>query len=339
MGKQAPSCMAKGTNCSNRTWHPSGVCHVHLNAGFTATDAPGNTWTPPDSNPPRSSQYGYGANPSDAGAVMESARGAFPDMGGEVHPRTIRNQVVNTLQSAVSIEAYRQFPKTVDVVDSTRDEMIKVYYSDMVHSLVPSPVTISDRDAQMISRSSEDSYGRGMDESRALASYGLRKEWELARSLGFDSDENRVPYSDDFGQYCANNQRYFSRVVSDEFMRQMNHYHDIVSDVMGRRDAGYGRQQPPMTSSAPAHDYTPQAQSDERSEAASALKEFSKIVGRWGVNKVKQTPQKVNNMREDMRARDERARQERIAREDRLIREEAVARAKESRRRRTGTIF
>lgn len=336
MGSTAPRCRAEGVNCGNRTWHPSGLCHLHVNMEMgSRSSAPF-----PGGDAPRPSSYGYGASPHDPSGVMESARGAFPDMIGEVHPRSMREQVVNTLQSAVSIEAYRQFPKTVDVVDSTRDEMIKVYYSELVQSLVPSPVTISDRDARMVSHSSEDSYGRGLDESRALASYGLRKEWELARSLGFDNDENRVPYSDDFSQYCANNQRYFSRVVSDEFMRQMNHYHDIVSDVMGRRTAGYG-QESPMTTSAAASaqgQYTPRT-GEGRSEAADALKEISKMVGRWGMNKARNVPGKMREMKQERKQWEEDARRARMAEEDRLIREEMVARARESRRRRTGSIW
>ena len=54
------------------------------------------------------------------------------------------------------------------------------------------------------------------------------------------------------------------------------------------------------------------------------------------MNQVRDTPRRVNNMREDARARDEEIRRRMREREDRIIREEEVHRAKAARRRRTG---
>lgn len=343
MGNQAPLCMANGTGCRNRTWHPSGMCYPHLKAGFSRNSAPSD-WTPPTTAPPRSGQYSYGANPHDPSAIMDSARGAFPEMSQEAHPRVLRDQVVNTLQSAVGIEAYRRFPETANVEDSARDEMLKIGYADTVRGLVPSPVTFSDHDATMIARSSDDQYGRGLDESRALASYGLRKEWELARSLGFTSDENRVPYGDDFNNYCFNNQQYFSRVVSDEYVRQMNHYHDIVADVNGRYGSASQYAEPPMTRSAPSeYDYVPSAQyqnsGEGASEAVEALKSIGKLFGKAAWNGVRSTPRKVNNFRERVSEMEAESARHRRESEDNLIREEAVYRAKADRARRTGSLW
>lgn len=339
MGNTAPKCRAPGVDCGNRTWHPTGMCHLHVNA----TAPQGTAQTPRFGGAtPQSPSYSYGANPSEPQAIMDAARDAFPDLDDEVHPRSLRQQVVSTLQSAVSIEAYRCFPQTADVEQSTRNEMLEINYRNITQSLVPSPVTLTDAEAGMISRSSEDSFGRGMDESRALASYGLRKEWELGRSLGFDNDENGVPYSADFSQYCGNNQRYFSRVVGDEFVRQMNHYDDIVVDVRGRQ---FHSEPNPAFADAPTqYGYAPQQETpaprggggDLKGEAASALKEMGKAFGRWSVNQVRDTPRRVNNMREDARARDEEIRRRMREREDRIIREEEVHRAKAARRRRTG---
>ncbi|MGO1200846.1 MAG: hypothetical protein ACTMKY_13210 [Dermabacteraceae bacterium] len=74
-------------------------------------------------------------------------------------------------------------------------------------------------------------------------------------------------------------------------------------------------------------------------DATSAIKSFGRAAGRWSVNTVKSTPQRVREMKDDLREKEEQAARLRRAREDRLVREERVHAAREARRRRTGSIF
>lgn len=78
---------------------------------------------------------------------------------------------------------------------------------------------------------------------------------------------------------------------------------------------------------------------DPEFNATTVLKSFGKSAGSWGVRTVKATPKRFSDLRKDVRDIEERGRRLRRASEDQLIREEKVAQAKESRRRRTGSIF
>jgi len=225
--QSAPRCNYPG--CTNRTWNPEGMCHHHVNATVPQRDGSMDAMRA-HSVPPMS-----GTTSDDPENIFSQAAAAFPDIKHDVHPQSIRDQSVIALRSAVSVDVYRRFPRT-DVEDpEERIGALKQYHHEMVERAHIIPSEIDDDAAVSMSYSYEDEYGRGFDESVNLASYGILKEWELARAMGVERDEDDNEYGDSYQDYCDKAARKMDNAVSDEYMRQLIRYPRIIEEVNGRK--------------------------------------------------------------------------------------------------------
>lgn len=226
-GFAAPKCNYSG--CTNHTWNPEGMCHHHVGMSPDASVDKVNGMK--ESAVPASS-----ADDSDiAREIHSQTQRAFPDISSQVHPQSIREQSVIALRSAVSIDVYRRFPETDVESHETRMSALKQYHHELIERAHISGSDIEDEKASNLSYSSVDQYGRSFDDSVSLASYGVRKEWELAHAMDVKRDEDGVPYGDSYEEYASGISKSFDNAVSDEYMRQLIRYPRIIEEVSGRK--------------------------------------------------------------------------------------------------------
>lgn len=229
MGREAPRCIQD--NCANLTWDESGLCHVHQGRASTRF---GDPFSDPSIFAPNISNGPTGF--VDRGELAKDLEDVFPDLQ-EIDTVSINDQSENTIRSAVSIEVYRRFPECDHPDPEERNRLLLNSKWEMVEMNEVTPVTFDNDDAALISSSSEDMYGRSMEDSMALASYGLRREWELSRSMGLEEDQNGIRYGRSFSEYCDSYNQHVKKIIDDEFDRQMIHYPRIVKEATGRSPA------------------------------------------------------------------------------------------------------
>lgn len=226
MAIQAPLCRYSG--CGNRTWE--GLCFHHKSGG-----APGST---DDSSIPSSipTPYFWTHNSHDSIADTWTALvDVFPDINNVIHPYNVRDQIVSLLTASTSTECYRLVSGT-DVVDyDERNKRISGVISTTVDQLHLQPNILSDEDAVFLSNSSYDSLGRSISDSRELASYGLRMEWELGRMMKVPADPNGVDYRIPFEDFCNVTAPYMDQEVKLQSMKEMSRYPDIIESLSGSR--------------------------------------------------------------------------------------------------------
>lgn len=223
MAIDAPFCARSG--CRNRTWEQLCYAHREQLSGGENTDVLGG------GVPPAQEQYEFHDSPA---AVWAQVSAAFPDTGDIVHPAMVREQVTNTLRAAVSLESYRQFME-LDVLDAAeRDTRARGLVEGLVEELRVLPLSLSDGDAVELSYSSLDQYGRGVEESRGLAAYGLKMEWELGGLMGFQTNHIGVPYNIPFPEYCQLAQEELQGVVVEQAKMELGRYPTIIATLTGR---------------------------------------------------------------------------------------------------------
>lgn len=320
-GYAAPQCNYPG--CTKPTWNPEGMCHVHLGATVPAhnenIDRMSARATPPLS----------GTTSGSPDNIHSQASAAFPDMGSEVHPQAIREQSIIALRSAVSVDVYRRFPQT-DLEDSeSRMGALKQYHHELVERAHIIPQDIDDEAAVSMSYSYEDEYGRGFDESVNLASYGVLKEWELARSMGVKQDEDGAEYGDSYSDYCNEVARKMDNAVSDEYMRQLIRYPRIIEEVSDRKprcsDPIFPDQRVEFEPLPPESAPRIKAQGQgppQRPVASKVASSTGDTLRRAGDGALRFISDRVQQYNEDKPLRQERARQARRERDERTRRRE-----------------
>lgn len=222
----APEC--NDTNCTRTTWSPSGFCPHHDHANKVNLQSPGRL---EQSIAPATVS---GTKSSSEKAAKVTMKRVFPDISEDFGTDAVRDQVNLTIQSAVSIDVYRKFPN-IDVADkAARENALRQYRNELVEACRISPVEYTDESAEILSRSSTDLFGRSLDDSVDLASYGIMKEYQIARLTGKTQDSNGVSYRMNYEDYCDRVNDHISHIVGEEFDNQLSSYSDIVKEVTGK---------------------------------------------------------------------------------------------------------
>lgn len=221
----APNCEWPG--CNNTTWSPDRRCPVHRGKKFNGEQ---------DESVDRS--FGVPVTSQDASAssseIHSNVKRAFPDISDRVHPESIREQSVNNLRAAVSIEVFRKFPDA-DLEDpDQRDAQLKHIHSYIVENALPTDVDMDDDTAEILSTATDDMYGSGYEDSVGLTSYGIRREWDLARSMNIENDRDGIPYGNSYDEYLESVDGKFQEEASNEYMRQVARFPHIVHSVSNR---------------------------------------------------------------------------------------------------------
>jgi hypothetical protein len=153
--------------------------------------------------------------------------GAFPDAGDVVQPKTIRQEALDTLSTAVDAEAYRRFP-SLDVSDyNERETLIAQMREELVTDLLPEASHVTGAEAKELSYSSADQYGRSAEDSRYLASFALNAEWECHRMMGQQSDIS-------FEQFVQNGIPEMREAIDMSFRRNLSEFSEIIRQTSGR---------------------------------------------------------------------------------------------------------
>lgn len=228
-GGGAPKCRFPG-GCNNRTWRPGGLCHEHIDAQVPPNQAsPGNSGL---HQPPPPTQ--------DASHLEDDLRIVFPDIREPIDAQSIREQFIGVVRAAVSIDVYREFPKTNVANPEERRRMLSSYHDQLRGAIVPkSHLGEEERDkslrgARTFAHSSVDEYGRALRDSAELGSYAMVKEREYALSHGIAYDEAGIAYDQPLDRYRAMQNERIQLIADDEFQRQLLRYPDIIEDVTGR---------------------------------------------------------------------------------------------------------
>ena len=213
----APKCQYEG--CQNPTWHI--YCHHHQGGASgkasTAAATIGSPATP-------TLNFLHYANVSD---LWSDLLGAFPDAGDVVQPKTIRQEALDTLSTAVDAEAYRRFP-SLDVPDyNEREALIAQMREQLVIDLLPEASHVTGSEARELSYSSADQYGRSAEDSRYLASFALNSEWECHRIMGQNVDAS-------FEQFVQNGLPEMREAIDMSFRRNLSEFADIIRQTSGR---------------------------------------------------------------------------------------------------------
>lgn len=214
----APKCQQEG--CNNPTWY--GLCHHHQSGAPSGVPASNGTSIGSPASP--SVNFIHYANVSD---LWSDLLGAFPDAGDVVQPKTIRQEALDTLSSAVDNEAYRRFP-SLDVADyNEREELVAQMREKMVDDLLPEVSHVTGSEARELSYSSADQYGRSAEDSRYLASYALNVEWECHRIMG---GADNVSYE----QFVKNAVPDMRDAIDMAFRRNLGEFNEIIRQVSHR---------------------------------------------------------------------------------------------------------
>lgn len=211
----APKCQQEG--CQNPTWY--GYCHHHQSQTGSAGSSPSVGTTP--QNP--SLSFLHYSNVAD---LWSDVLGAFPDAGEVVHPRTIRQEAIDTLSAAVDSEVYRRFP-SLNVADyGQREELVAELRERLVDDLLPEASTVTGEEARELSYSSADQYGRSAEDSRYLASFALNAEWECARIRGEQTEAS-------FEQFVQRSVPEMRDAIDLSFRRNLSSFDEIIRQTTG----------------------------------------------------------------------------------------------------------
>lgn len=232
----APKCQSEG--CNNPTWHI--YCHHHQGGAAGAPSTAAATIGSPVA--PSSLNFMHYTNVSD---LWTDLLGAFPDAGDVVQPKTIRQEALDTLSTAVDAEAYRRFP-AIDVADyNERESLIAQMREQLVTDLLPEASHVTGWEARELSYSSADQYGRSAEDSRYLASFALNAEWECHRIMGQQSDIS-------FEQFVQNGVPEMREAIDMSFRRNLNEFAEIIRQTSGREPLN-GNPAAPHLAIAPVH--------------------------------------------------------------------------------------
>src|SRR5690606_37302629 len=74
-------------------------------------------------------------------------------------------------------------------------------------------------------------------DSGMLISYGLRKEWELARALGISTDASGYSYSDAFESYLGTQADWLRQLTVNRYTAELDRFAAIIQQTTGRKPA------------------------------------------------------------------------------------------------------
>jgi len=139
--------------------------------------------------------------------LWSDVKKVFIDLTDEINPAGIRNQVRYLAEGVATTSALR-FAKEerLEIDAKERDDHIDEFTSSMVQKLFPSEVDISQEDAEFIGGSvASDGLGgfEDFDDAKAVISYGLKKEWELAQAMKIAESADAIPYDIPFDKFMS----------------------------------------------------------------------------------------------------------------------------------------
>lgn len=220
MSIKAPLCSYDG--CRNSTW--DGLCYAHIGA---TSAAPGSPFV---GRPVRASKIPDASVPE----VWSDVSNVFTDVDDVVSVNSIRDQIRATVTAAVSLEAYRHFKK-IDVADpNQRNRMALMLRQTISQQMTPEAISISRGDAIDLINSSSDEFGRSIDDSAGLISYGLVKEWQMGRANAGALSPDGTPYdngADDFITVVSTGE--MQSIINKQFGRELSRFDSIVTETTG----------------------------------------------------------------------------------------------------------
>lgn len=145
--------------------------------------------------------------PASSTQVWADAKKVFVELPEEIDPAGIRSQVRFMAEGAATTAALRfARDERLEVDAKTRDKDIENFTSDVIEKLVPHDSLILQEDAEFIANAvPADGLGGFSDyeDARALISYGVRKEWELANAMGLKESTDSIPYDIPFPNFLS----------------------------------------------------------------------------------------------------------------------------------------
>ena len=130
--------------------------------------------------------------------IWSDTKKVFIDIQDSINPEGIRDQVRSYAEGAATTAALRfARDERLETDPALRDLHIENFSSDVVEGLVPTGELVSQDDAEFISNAiPSDGLGgfADYDDARAIISYGIRKEWELANAESIKESADGIPY-------------------------------------------------------------------------------------------------------------------------------------------------
>lgn len=305
---KAGTCQHPG--CTRMTYDPLCWQHVRSNPG---RDVPLQELIP-DEPPTGVEDHDFDSLARSWSAISR----AFPEVSDRVSTESVARQVEETVRSAISVEVYRKFP-ALDVPDpQMRDQYARYLEDELISSLNVESSKISVSRAEQLLKSSNDRYGRGIDESAELANYGLRCEWELARLLETDRDRNGIPYNLGYDEYVHLVQQRHEDAIRDQLATELSRFDQIIREISDRPPLAPGSPSGARENYRPemledylslevavdqeAQEYiaaTQRARQEERAEAMQDLKAFVKgNVSEWMESKSEKRQRRIHEREE-----------------------------------------
>lgn len=174
--------------------------------------------------------------------IWSDTKKVFMDIQDQIEPEGIRNQV-RSYAEGIATTASLRFAKDerLEVDTDLRDRHIEGFTSEIVEGLVPTGELVAQEDAEFISGSvPADGLGgfADYDDARAIISYGIRKEWELANAERIKESADEIPYDipyDKFLSVVYNNDIAPHLVVATR--REASDFHNNVVIATGSKAA------------------------------------------------------------------------------------------------------
>lgn len=220
----APHCKA----CNNPTWSPSGYCHLHGHmAGSNGHQQ--QQQSAREAYAPQSD----GRYLTDPHAISKSFTKVFDEIDIAT-PYNMNAASEQTIKGFVSLEALRRFPES-DVQDpAERAQILQKIESEIIDEVQTYEATNYSDDMMIGFRdSSEDQYGMGTDEAMIIASFAMRREWEMGRAAGETENSRGIPYSLPLEKYMLHHRAHLQNVARVEFRRNLAYYPQIIKDATG----------------------------------------------------------------------------------------------------------